>query len=156
MKTTETLVRPVHTFTITKPRNDWEKAQYKIFRYNTTLLYYVSLIHPTTGRTAYKVGITTKGIGGRFEKEEAMGYTIKVLDTAWFFNGWEAYNAEQSLLSYYTSHRPYDNTHNSYLAGTGNSEVFSEDVLNGQLPLLKLTKSRKSTSIVTQQPKETI
>ena len=83
-------------------------------------LYYLSVLNGT----AYKIGITNKSVNNRFDPCDLN--KIKVLRTWYFDDGLECYNQEQRILKEYVSSK-YTGTP---LLSSGNTELFSTDVLN--------------------------
>jgi len=101
-------------------------APYGFDMYAPTLLYYLEVTHPTDiiGCKLYKIGITNRTVEERFTAAELK--LIKVLATRQYDLGFDAYKAEQKVLSDF-SNRHYCGTH--FLIGGGNTEMFTENVL---------------------------
>ena len=101
------------------PQSGW------ILYYNKpTILYYLEF---TVGeKKYYKIGITTKSIKERFAYETT---PYKILDYKLYASGKTAYNKEQKILKKYNKFRytEYD------ILKSGNSELFTKNVLKGKL-----------------------
>lgn len=84
------------------------------------VLYYLSIL----GGTAYKIGITNRTVRGRMDRECKSTYsTIKIWE---FEAGLDAYTKEQEILAAYKASKYAGD----YLLKSGNTELFSYDVLN--------------------------
>lgn len=95
-----------------------------------TKLYYLKVTK--FGVTAFKIGLTIKTVNDRFGLKDMSN--IEVIDTLLFKRGSDAYAAEQSILKKYKK-KQYTGVK---LLSSGNTELFSIDVLNSTLSNYKL------------------
>jgi hypothetical protein len=87
------------------------------------ILYYLKVT--LENQVLYKIGITSKSIGARFNVVDLC--KIEVLRTQDFETMRDAFNKEQSLLK---QHKNYQYTGPNILTSGGNTELFTTDVLN--------------------------
>jgi len=101
-----------------------------------TITYYIKLEY--NGVTKYKVGITSKGVQKRFEREVRLGYDIEVLSTVQHDTGRPAFMLEQLVLKTvrYKKHSGYAFLHNAI----GDTELFDEPLTKEELSLLNKVK----------------
>lgn len=83
------------------------------------ILYYI----PINKGEAYKIGITNNTVNKRFSADSSV--SIDVIATWYYDIGKDAYNKEQSILQEFNNAKLY----NSNLLLTGNTELFSYDIL---------------------------
>jgi hypothetical protein len=90
-----------------------------------TLLYYLRIT--TNGQTAYKIGITMHSVERRYSKTDMAN--IVILWAKEYFTGQEAYEEEQRILKKFKQFKYIG----ADLLESGNTELFSADVLNKDL-----------------------
>ncbi len=83
------------------------------------ILYYLAI----NNGQAYKIGVTNRSVEQRFSTEDLS--KIRVVKTWSYFNGYEAFKAEQACLNTYKTSK----YQGMPLLTSGNSELFNHDVL---------------------------
>ena len=89
------------------------------------ILYYLEV--SDNGSKCYKIGITNLTVQQRFTASERN--KIKVISTTSYARGEDAYNEEQKLLKEYKEYR-YTGPN---ILVSGNTELFTKDVLGGEV-----------------------
>ena len=108
------------------------------YRGKPTTLYYVK-VHNTEVKNLYKIGLTMTSIKQRFSKEKnnSLIQQIEEIKTWRFEDGADAFLKEQEIIKSYKSIK-YDYQENGELLKAGNSELFTENILNEIVPFIEL------------------
>ena len=108
------------------------------YRGRPTILYYVK-VNNTEVNNLYKIGLTMTSIKQRFSNENNNPFIqqIEEIKTWRFEDGADAFLKEQEIIKSYKSIK-YDYQENGELLKAGNSELFTENILNEIVPFIEL------------------
>lgn len=106
------------------------------------ILYYLRILNPN-GPPIYKIGVTNRTVGERFERDRSK---VTILETVQFENGKEALEMEKEILREYKSLRYYGP---NVLLDGGNDELFKCDIFGiDNTPYTKTTWDHEENDFI--------